>query len=146
MRIIDWSSDVCSSDLRGRGIERQRAARHHLRIVPALPLGITDRHHMVGEDAPESRVRNRRRAYIVRRRIGVRQVGEGGSGHAKTPLLCWFQERASCQRAARRATVATMPDENFLSQVPARSEERRVGKGCGRTCRSGWEPENKKKK
>src|SRR3546814_8100535 len=76
---------------------------------------------MVGEDASKNRVRNCRRAYIVRRRIGVRQVGEGGSGHAKTPLLCWFQERASCQRAARRATVATMPDENFLSQVPAAS-------------------------
>src|SRR3546814_12020658 len=57
MRISDWSSDVCSSDLledflrimehRGRGIERQRPARHHLRIVPALALGIADRHHMV---------------------------------------------------------------------------------------------------
>src|SRR3546814_3846308 len=110
MRISDWSSDVCSSDL----------------------------HHMVGEDAPESRVRNRRRAYIARRRIGVRQVGEGGSGHAKTPLLCWFQERASCQRAARRATVATMPDENFLSQVPAasalflREEEVELGLTSGR--------------
>src|SRR3546814_16941940 len=97
MRISDWSSDVCSSDLledflrimehRGRGIERQRPARHHLRIVPALALGIADRHHMVGEDASKNRVRNCRRAYIVRRRIGVRQVGEGGSGHAKTPLL-----------------------------------------------------------
>src|SRR3546814_8411567 len=84
MRISDWSSDVCSSDLimehRGRGIERQRPARHHLCIVPALPFGIADRHHMVGEDASEKRVRNRRRPYIVRRRIGMRQMGEGGSG------------------------------------------------------------------
>src|SRR3546814_14655437 len=107
---------------------------------------------MVGEDASKNRVRNCRRAYIVRRRIGMRQVGEGGSRHARTPLLCWFQERASCQRAARRATVATMPDENFLSQVPAasalflreeevrRSEERRVGKECVSTCRSRWSP------
>src|SRR3546814_11482079 len=76
---------------------------------------------MVGEDASEKRVRNRRRPYIVRRRIGMRQLGEGGSRHAGTPLLCWFRERASCQRAARRATVATLADENFLSPVPSAS-------------------------
>src|SRR3546814_18323116 len=30
--------------------------------------------------------------------------------------------------------------------VPARSEERRVGKECGSTCRSRWSPDHKKKK
>ena len=30
-------------------------------------------------------------------------------------------ERASCQSAALRATLVTMPDDNFLSQVPSAS-------------------------
>src|SRR3546814_1047491 len=91
MRISDWSSDVCSSDLlenllrivehRGGGIERQRAARHHLRIVPARPLLVADRDHVIGEDAPECGVRDRRRAVIVRRRMGMRKTGKRSEEH-----------------------------------------------------------------
>src|SRR3546814_11503963 len=33
-----------------------------------------------------------------------------------------------------------------LNRARLRSEERRVGKACVSTCRSRWEPENKKKK
>src|SRR3546814_20747382 len=33
-----------------------------------------------------------------------------------------------------------------LADCDRRSEERRVGKECGRTCRSRWSPEHKKKK
>src|SRR3546814_5194555 len=66
---------------RGRGIERQRPARHHLRIVPAPAFAIADRDHMVGEDAPERWVRGRHRAYVVGRRIGMRQTGERSEEH-----------------------------------------------------------------
>src|SRR5690606_40299400 len=38
----DWSSDVCSSDLGGRGVEGKIAAAHYCRIhrVPFLGIGL----------------------------------------------------------------------------------------------------------
>src|SRR3546814_12055305 len=103
MRISDWSSDVCSSDL------------------PARPLLVADRDHVIGEDAPECGVRDRRRAVIVRRRMGMRKTGKGGYGHGKNIVS---------QGEAMRAS---------------RSEERRVGTECVSTCRSRWSPSHEKK-
>ena len=53
---------------------------------------------MIGEDAPELWIRDRRRAYIVRRRIGVRKAGEGGSKHGKNPC---YSEGDSGVKAGR---------------------------------------------
>src|SRR3546814_10980936 len=36
--------------------------------------------------------------------------------------------------------------DRAAAKAKSRSEERRGGKGCVRTCRSGWSPETKKKK
>src|SRR3546814_11435033 len=72
MRISDWSSDVCSSDL----IERERAARLHLGIDPALPLHIADHRHMIREHAPETRIFQQARALLRRDRRGVGRDGE----------------------------------------------------------------------
>src|SRR3546814_11487427 len=96
MRISDWSSDVCSSDLFGR-----------LRIVGELgvdPVHQLSRH--VGERPPRLERRLRERA---RRRRG--------------------------QHARRR--------QRHLD-LPASSEERRVGKECVSTCRYRWSPYHKK--
>src|SRR3546814_7737385 len=38
MRISDWSSDVCSSDL-GGGPDRAAGGRHRLRLLDAAPQG-----------------------------------------------------------------------------------------------------------
>src|SRR3546814_7261710 len=80
---------------------------------------------MVGEDALERWVRGRRRAYVVGRRIGMRQTGESGSGHGRDLAVGGagrnWPVRASCQSRARGATVVAMAEENFLSQVPAAS-------------------------
>src|SRR3546814_11186116 len=43
-----------------------------------------------------------------------------------------------CRRTARRLGRLTPP--TTLPPSPARSEERRVGKECVRTCRSRWSP------
>src|SRR3546814_8599316 len=64
MRISDWSSDVCSSDLARRIIHkverdhRQEAGKEdHLRRVPARPivepLPVSAGHHCLDEGAPE---------------------------------------------------------------------------------------------
>src|SRR3546814_18200753 len=101
MRISDWSSDVCSSDL------------------PARPLLVADRDHVIGEDAPECGVRDRRRAVLVRRRMGMRKPGKGGYGHGQNHVCQGEAIRASLQSRAPGATVVLMSGDTLRSQVPA---------------------------
>ena len=57
---------------RGGGIDRHRRARGDDGVVPALPLGVADHRHMVGEDAAEPRIDQPRRALV-----GVHRRGAG---------------------------------------------------------------------
>src|SRR3546814_18835013 len=100
MRISDWSSDVCSSDL-GREDLRGLGVEHQVIIVemragdmPVEILGLEIERERIGEDA-------------------VQRFGDclGGVG----------------LEIGRRLQ---------------RSEERRVGKECVRTCRFRWSPYN----
>src|SRR3546814_5225530 len=101
MRISDWSSDVCSSDLRQAGM-RQKAAEQELDLFAGDQL-LRDTHRVAGV------------AVIV------------APDHLQ----------GAAQYAALRVDL-------FHRQLPAlfvrRSEERRVGKECVRTCRSRWSP------
>src|SRR3546814_17491080 len=98
MRISDWSSDVCSSDL--------RCART---LGMALP---SDAAH------------------------GCRDVSRSGGGmktmNDTLGILVMNTQLKKKFLAATIATVGVMP--------VLRSEERRVGKECVSTCRSGWSP------
>src|SRR3546814_2720688 len=98
LRISDWSSDVCSSDLGRGGAAVPRRAR---------PGGTEG-----GASVPPRRHRARPRGG----RGGARLVRRGPGG-------------ASGERPER-----TRPGDC------ARSEERRVGTECVRTCRSRWSP------
>src|SRR3546814_18445892 len=84
MRISDWSSDVCSSDL-----------------APDVGVGGCD----------------------------------GGGGHVPAPSrrTVTARVRPACPTASAAATAQA------ASPAP-RSEERRVGTECVRTCRSRWTP------
>src|SRR3546814_20695007 len=95
MRISDWSSDVCSSDLAG--------SSHGFldRVSRRLLLG-TDRHHAAVSVESELVVSDKRTEFP---REGSHLV---------------------------LAVESVDPDE--------RSEERRVGKECVRSCRSRWSP------
>src|SRR3546814_19229483 len=95
MRISDWSSDVCSSDL----LPQQLLTRHSLAVLAA--------------DAAENPA------------AGELRVG------ATDPEL----------RDPSRSSGST-PAPNA---APGRSEERRVGKECVRTCRSRWSPSHENK-
>src|SRR3546814_20194730 len=92
MRISDWSSDVCSSDL------------------PAERLGTDGEQVHAAARGLAEKVRPRAEAIPQRPRI-LRQV-------------------AALQKGLQMA----------------RSAERRVGKECGSTCRSRWEPCTSKKR
>src|SRR3546814_5155638 len=87
MRISDWSSDVCSSDLRP---------------VPGP----------------------RRVAVILHEAPRAQHKGRGDTAIETAPV--------------EASGVVAMPDED--SDRVSRSEERRVGKECVRTCRSRWSP------
>src|SRR3546814_7430523 len=86
MRISDWSSDVCSSDLHVLDALVDQVALHG-DVILEIDLGLAARR-------------------AVERRLGD-------------------------------VEIALLDD---LGHLPERSEERRVGKECVRTCRSRWSP------
>src|SRR3546814_12329845 len=96
MRISDWSSDVCSSDLR-------------IEVVQQRDEGIV-------------------------RQIALR---EGGFGDAEFSLRYQFNRPVG----QKPIFVGTLRVKSDTGKGPfERSEERRVGKECVRTCRSRGSP------
>src|SRR3546814_12409906 len=105
MRISDWSSDVCSSDL---------ALRLHSGVLQqSSALGT--RKDFEGRD---------RRS--IERPVNLpRQSAQAWIGRVDGPQHV----------AARIAILLDLPQK-----AATRSEERRVGKECVRTCRYRWSP------
>src|SRR3546814_14003954 len=112
MRISDWSSDVCSSDLPFKG-----------RRYKSPPLQ--------GEGEQPSRVvigRGRVRTIVLvelARQLQRRGVAVAGGQRLEVdrPQRCFLHD----------------PQQAFIDQFQDRSEERREGKEWGSTCRSeGW--------
>src|SRR3546814_19096606 len=138
MRISDWSSDVCSSDLRGlqlggghrRDIVRpDRRPDDPRRIGRRLtPLDRIDITHAV-DHAPD------RGVFAVKFQHRLKHDEE-------------LAVRAVLTRRARHRDGAPAMWQNVelgLS-IRQRSEERRGGTECVRTCRSWWAPYTYKKK
>src|SRR3546814_20997853 len=116
MRISDWSSDVCSSDLLGRQREQDmRQGRGHLADEAAQlvfgPGGLAD-------------LDQRQRPLRCRDLDEEVHIGLAESGHG--PVEFGLEtERPRREHAVKGAW---------------RSEERRVGKECVSTCRYRWSP------
>src|SRR3546814_15959560 len=105
MRISDWSSDVCSSDL--RVVEagcRAGILQRGFRLVPGR---------------------------VAAGALG-RTVGEFHLDISKTHICI-----NSLQQVAE---FLALRDDLVIGAEDMRSEERRVGKECDRTCRSRWPP------
>src|SRR3546814_14083895 len=111
MRISDWSSDVCSSDLSKRMVEtilRDYARAYGLHSVSLRYFNAA----------------------------GASSCGDiGEAHHIETHLVPLILEVAAGQRAALSIYGADYPTRDGT-----RSEERRVGKECVSTCRSRWSP------
>src|SRR3546814_3677974 len=121
MRISDWSSDVCSSDLDGR--DRARLIRH---------IGGNPHIHLLAPIADRT---------LLARVIASADALIHGC-EAETFGLAAAEAVAS-------GLPLIVPDEGGASDFvgpdngecyAARSEERRVGKECVSTCRSRWSP------
>src|SRR3546814_15156500 len=136
MRISDWSSDVCSSDLGRAGLVvgylPQRVA-----VDSVLPLTV------------------RRFLALTRRVDGTAMrglLGEVGAAHLMDAMLYDLSggelQRVLLARALLRSPDLLVLDEPMqgvdfsgemeLYELITRSEERRVGKECVSTCRSRW--------
>src|SRR3546814_17723766 len=121
MRISDWSSDVCSSDLLARPdvIHGQFIQEKHLR---ALPQPLTSKGR-----------------FVLAKNHGLLWL-------LQTPLQQDY--RITSQGIARRDgdTWQTLPNKSAGADQTrlflARSEGRRVGKEGVSTCNSRWSPNN----
>src|SRR3546814_18392229 len=104
MRISDWSSDVCSSDLR-----------------------------------PEAGERNHDRSQHDEQPVGDRAFDDPGD---HCPLACLIALMRALLSSCTKRKLTLSPrlkPRNWAGLLVAnRSEERRVGKECGSTCRSRW--------
>src|SRR3546814_12433517 len=124
MRISDWSSDVCSSDLKGRDTVK------HSTKKPWRQKG-TGRARSGMTSSPIWR--------------------GGGRAFPNSPDENFSQKvNKKMYRAGLRAILSQLAREDRIAVVDTfvldapktklRSEERRVGKECVSTCRSRWSP------
>src|SRR3546814_11980632 len=134
MRISDWSSDVCSSDL--------DAVSAHLLAAERAP-DICFRRYIVSATtpfAPEHLATLRSDAPTVVRRL----VPEHEAVYAARGWHLFSAVDRVYVNARAREELGWRPRHEFAAVV--RSEERRVGKECVWTCRSRWSPDRKKQK
>src|SRR3546814_12204020 len=123
MRISDWSSDVCSSDLIG--------FHHEGCIIAALELLLVDLRHASGKNLASSW------GPFVSSEVERHTFESRGS---------WFVRNARLAPAIRPAksiwTPMTYQVHIIGGGLDGRSEERRVGKEGIGTCRSRWSPDH----
>src|SRR3546814_15871707 len=141
MRISDWSSDVCSSDLADR--RNEAAVIDAKRIGDTVQICLAVAQEVVPVSlAPIWRIEGQNNANIAVFRgfdIGAKGQVIGRLPHslvglgAFAPVTPAIRVRGPVR--PRQADAITHP-----AFRPIRSEERRVGKECVSTCRSRWSP------
>src|SRR3546814_16000985 len=126
MRISDWSSDVCSSDL-----FQNAALFDSLPVWENVAFGLIQGQRMARDKAQE----------IALQKLGAVGLGEDVGALMPAELSGGMRKRVGLARA-----IATEPAIIFFDEPTTRSEERRVGNECVSTCRSWWAPYPYKKK
>src|SRR3546814_12780867 len=111
MRISDWSSDVCSSDLLGEGAPAQRLGAL-VQEVAGLPVGEVD--------APVA--------------IAADDAGRHAAQHRLDEAVAVVELFVRLQQGVLLARTPA----GHLVEGARRSEARRVGKECVSKCRSRW--------
>src|SRR3546814_12931681 len=113
MRISDWSSDVCSSDLSGANLD------------------VDGRFRQIAETGVRALIRCIEWLLEKHQRVIVRNNPGNHDPHQAAMLSICLAARFHDNP---RVTIDDSPS--------SRSEERRVGKECVSTCRSRWWPQH----
>src|SRR3546814_11597255 len=132
MRISDWSSDVCSSDLRNRlDAVGGHEARQDVRLAE-----VAQAPGQCGHDADQA---DRAAAEPVEpARVELADHVDGG---LETTVVHQDDARRQQQREEHQPSLQGVGPADGEE---ARSEERRVGKECVSTCSSRWSPSHYK--
>src|SRR3546814_17465381 len=128
MRISDWSSDVCSSDLAAAAAEEMLSPFRDVDLVdPRLLLAL--RHDLVREFLDDAAERDEAvdRVDVVLAAHMLRLEKPVGDRH---PLLFRSEVDDTQPFLERRGRLAD------VARVAGGAEVRRAGNGCGRTCRT----------
>src|SRR3546814_19667239 len=120
MRISDWSSDVCSSDL----IALEEPVHQSLRAGGEAELPVARR--LLDVLAPLTKL-------VVGQGVQISALGQVLQG-----LLVGGHDIARLHPGHEVLRIGAVLAE--LNEAVDRSEERRVGKECVSTCRSRWSP------
>src|SRR3546814_12488149 len=126
MRISDWSSDVCSSDLHSDREQQKRSFRAHIAAARESGLPIVVHTRDAEADTAE---------------ILAEEMGKGpykGVIHCFTASGDFADKVLALGFYISISGIVTFKNAKDLQITAARSEERRVGKECVSTCRSRW--------
>src|SRR3546814_16899837 len=115
MRISDWSSDVCSSDLHKLG----------------LPFELVELNLDKGDARTPAFLKKNPNG-----RIPTLELEDGTCLAESNAIICYLAQGTEFWPETRLSRARTL-QWLFFEQ---RSEERRVGKECVSTCRSRWSP------
>src|SRR3546814_11435706 len=138
MRISDWSSDVCSSDLHRQSERRVVTVRWVAKITS-------------GKGQELCLIRNISAGGIMANIYSTHEVGEQigieiRSGQQLDGEIVWMRDGCIGVQFANEIDVddmlKVMSADRKRLRARARSEERRVGKACVSTCRSRWSPDH----
>src|SRR3546814_13853934 len=121
MRISDWSSDVCSSDLQVQGVALRR-------VDP--PAAVIDEFKAVSA-AQQSAQSDINQAHTYAEQISARAQGEAAQFDK-----VYEQYKLAPEVTRRRMYYETMEHVLAKAHKQVRSEERRVGKMGVSTCRT----------
>src|SRR3546814_19681754 len=125
MRISDWSSDVCSSDLEPPAHVDRRPSGNRL---------CESRGGAPGDRPGEALLR---RAWLAADRCDT-AIDRGNRGDHHELL----RQARRCRGVMAAAASPAVANQLMAPKAPAlRSEERRVGKECVSTCGSRWAPD-----
>src|SRR3546814_13160783 len=132
MRISDWSSDVCSSDLSRWLNERE-----------APVFGRLDDRGRQWMFAAALEARGNPEEVLLLEAVRDFNGDDRGLAFGQRPGLV-DDERVDLLHPFKRLGI--LDQHTCLGAAPHRSEPRRVGTECVSTCRSRWSPAHQKKK
>src|SRR3546814_11783876 len=119
MRISDWSSDVCSSDLLSSLVAEQLVVAEGQRGFRVASISAADLLDLTD-------------ARVLLEREAVRRAIERADASSRAQIMSAFHRLDRVE--------AGLHDQHRITGEWDRSEERRVGKECVSTCRSRWSP------